>query len=70
MDAITQGLQTIEGQFCMTRQEWRAHHKGGDMLLEGLESKGFVRREGDMFAVTPAGRRRIDAAAPAVHEED
>lgn len=53
-------LQYLSGEFSVTRTEWRQHHKGRDMLLDGLVSKGYAIERDGRFAVSQAGRRMLD----------
>lgn len=61
-DAIGEALHYLSEQFSVTRDEWRRHFQGGDMLLDGLTSLGFAHDRDGRFAVSPAGRRRIEAS--------
>lgn len=60
-DVVADALQYLSAEFSVGRQEWREHFKGGDMLLDGLVSHGYVNEGGGRFAVSEAGRRRIGA---------
>lgn len=60
-DAVAAALQYLSAEFSVTRQEWRNHFKGGDQLLDGLVSHGYVNEKGGRYAVSVAGRRRINA---------
>ena len=60
-DVVAGALQYLSEEFSVTRQEWRQRFKGGDMLLDGLVSHGYVNEGGGRFAVSEAGRRRISA---------
>lgn len=60
-DRIGEALHYLSEQFSVTRDEWRRHFRGGDMLLDGAVSRGFVREQGGRYAVTETGRRRINA---------
>lgn len=61
-DPIAEALHYLSEQFSVTRDEWRRRFHGGDMLLDGLTSLGFAHERGGRFAVSPAGRRRINAS--------
>lgn len=56
------GLRYLAAEFVLTREDWRRHHKGGDMLLDGLLSRGYARQQGDRYAITPAGRACLEDA--------
>lgn len=58
-DRMVDALQYLEGEFSVDRPEWRQYHKGGDMLLDGAVSKGYVNTKGGRFAVSDAGRRML-----------
>lgn len=58
-DAVAGALQYLSAEFSVTRQEWRNHFKGGDQLLDGLVSHGYVNEKGGRYAVSERGRRRI-----------
>ena len=60
----------VSGEFSCTQDEWRQHHRGGDMLLEGLVSLGYVLAKGGRFAVSMAGRRRLEAVERNPLEEE
>lgn len=68
--AVTDGLRYLIGEFSCTQDEWRQHHRGGDMLLEGLVSRGYVLVKGGRFAVSMAGRRRLEAVEGNPLEQD
>jgi len=57
-------LQYLSGEFSLTRDEWRQHHKGGDMLLDGLMAHGYAHSKGGRFAVSDSGRRYLTALEP------
>jgi len=59
-DAMAGALQYLSEQFSVTRDEWREHFKGGDMLLDGLVAHGYVNTKDGRYAVSAAGRRRIE----------
>ena len=59
-DAVAAALQYLSAEFSVTRQEWRNHFKGGDQLLDGLVSHGYVNEKDGRYAVSAAGRRRIE----------
>ena len=62
--AVTDGLRFLAAEFSCTQDEWREHHAGGDMLLEGLVSRGYALAQRGRFAVSDAGRRRLEAVDP------
>lgn len=53
------GLDYLLREFSVTREEWRRHFHGGDMLLDGLLSKGYALTQHGRFAVSRAGRRYL-----------
>lgn len=59
-DRMTQALRYLAGEFSVSRQEWRNHHKGGDGLLDALVSHGYVQQQGERFGITRAGRERLE----------
>lgn len=68
--AITDGVRHLTGEFSVSRQEWRDHFKGGDDLLDGLVSHGYAVTDGQRFAVSEVGRRRLAAVeAPPTEDE-
>lgn len=59
-EVMVGALQYLSGEFSVTRAEWRQHHKGRDMLLDGLVSKGYAIERSGRFAVSQAGRRMLE----------
>ena len=68
--ALTDGLRFLTEQFSCSQEEWREHHCGGDMLLEGLVSHGYALTQNGRYAVSAAGRRRLEAVERNPLEED
>lgn len=68
--AVTDGLRYLSAEFSCTQEEWRQHHRGGDMLLEGLVSRGYVLAQAGRFAVSTAGRRRLETVDPNPLDEE
>lgn len=58
-DPIDTGLRTLAERFSLDRDEWRTEHHGGDMLLDGLVSHGYVIEQRGRYAVSASGRRRL-----------
>lgn len=58
--ALTDGLRFLSAEFSCTQDEWREHYRGGDMLLEGLVSRGYVLTKHGRYAVSAAGVRRME----------
>ena len=63
-ESMVDGLRHLSAQFSMSRDEWRKHYRGGDMLLDGLVAHGFTNHKGGRYAVNDAGRRALDALEP------
>lgn len=60
-DQLRDGLRHLSAEFSATRDEWRRHWHGGDMLLDGLVSHGYAIERDARYAVTDAGRRMLAA---------
>ncbi len=69
-EPMVDALQYLSSEFSCTRDEWRNHHRGGDMLLDGLVSKGYANTKSDRFAVSDAGRRFLEAMGPVEAEAE
>lgn len=69
-NAITDGLRHLTGQFSVSKAEWNQQRRGGDDLLQGLLSHGYVITDGERYAVSEAGRRRLQAAEPSIGEAE
>lgn len=69
-DRIRDGLQWLTGEISADRQEFRsAHGEGGDALLDGLVSHGYVREDCGRFGVTPIGFMRMGYVEELVDED-
>lgn len=58
---MAEGLRHLAGEFSVSRDEWRQHFRGGDMLLDGLVSKGYALHQRGRFAVSRQGRAFLQA---------
>ena len=45
-DRMIQALHYLTSEFSVSRDQWRRHHKGSDMLLDGLVSLGYANAKG------------------------
>ena len=58
MNRIVDGLSWLAGQFSCERHEFaRAMQPAGEMLLEGIYSKGYAIHKGGRYALSDAGQR-------------
>lgn len=61
-DRMTEALRNLSAQFSADADEFRRDNApGGEMLLMGAVSNGYVVEKGGMYAVTDAGRRKLAA---------
>lgn len=62
MDRIAHAIRTLATEVSADRVEFRrAIGQGADDLLDGLMAHGYAMRQGDRYAVSPAGFRRLEA---------
>lgn len=62
-DRIAEALLYVSEQFSVSRDEFCRHFReGADMLWLGIVNKGFANERAGRIAVSPAGRRRINAS--------
>lgn len=65
MSRITDGLRHLAAKFSAERHEFaRDMQPGGEMLLEGLVSKGYALHKGGRYALSEAGRRWLADVEP------
>lgn len=61
-DRLHDGLRYLAEQFSASADEFRRDNApGGVMLLEGLVSRGYAHEKAGRYAVSAAGRRRLEA---------
>lgn len=64
-DRIATGLEWLAHEIGATREEFRTGiGEDGDALLDGLITHGYVKTDGVMHQVSPAGWNRLDASEP------
>lgn len=56
-----EALEHAAAEISFDKREWNSHFKGGDMMLEGLYSKGYLNRRDDRYAVSDTGWRFLGA---------
>lgn len=54
-------LEHAVAEISFDKREWNNHFRGGDMMLEGLYSKGYLNRRDDRYAISDAGMRFLGA---------
>ena len=61
-DRMTEGLKYLAESFSVDADEFRRDNApGGEMLLMGAVSKGYATERAGRYAVSEAGRRKLDA---------